>query len=146
MKCIYKSSSVPKSHSIMIGSLFSDMRPDKKKVRHHDSKKSEAKAKAKLGQKAAAAAKSGGNSSSSHKQDSDGAAAAAVAAAAAAAPQDQERSEFGRRNIVSNWTKYELPSSEEEYDSDENAKTGQDFNFVIQNAGMDSRIMGFPHA
>ena len=41
-------------------------------------------------------------------------------------------SEFGKRTVTSNWTKYEIPSSDSE---DENSLgTGPDFQFVLENS------------
>jgi hypothetical protein len=49
---------------------------------------------------------------------------------------DAERTRYARRNISSNWTKYEIPTSD---DDDENAEdialTGEDFRSALQRAG-----------
>ena len=45
-------------------------------------------------------------------------------------------SEFGKRAVSSNWTKYEIPSSDSE---DENViGTGPDFQFVLENSAKSS--------
>jgi len=82
------------------------MRPDKKKIRHHDSRKREAAAKGKLavGDKKECFKKKGG--------EGEGA---------------------DRSQLPSNWSKYDLPSSDSESNDDDGA-TGQDFNYVLQNA------------
>ncbi len=110
------------------------MRPDKKKTRHHDSRKREAAAKSKLAgeSSSSAAAKAKGKGSSDR------------------APEDEEGSHseekqedvgddrYSKRKVQSNWTKYEIPSSEGEdggeEEEDEREMTGPDFNYVLQNA------------
>jgi len=55
--------------------------------------------------------------------------------------QDEEEDpKYAKRNITSNWTKYELPSSDEE-DEHSQSMTGADFNYVLASAqGADSHF------
>merc|ERR1719233_1301156 len=54
--------------------------------------------------------------------------------------QDEEDPKYAKRNIISNWTKYELPSSDEE-DESVQSMTGADFNYVLASAqGADSHF------
>ena len=41
---------------------------------------------------------------------------------------------FKKREIENNWTKYELPSSDENSDNETSGMTGEDFNYVLQRA------------
>ena len=102
------------------------MRPDKKKVRHHDSRKSEAKAKSK---QAAVAAKKPNSSSSARESP---AREVSDSEDDAGEKEEEAESRFGKRNVSSNWTKYEIPSSGDE--GEESAMTGEDYNDVLQAA------------
>jgi len=54
--------------------------------------------------------------------------------------QDEEDPKYAKRNITSNWTKYELPSSDEE-DESVQSMTGADFHYVLASAqGADSHF------
>jgi len=54
--------------------------------------------------------------------------------------QEEEDPKYAKRNITSNWTKYELPSSDEEDDSVQ-SMTGADFHYVLASAqGADSHF------
>ena len=46
--------------------------------------------------------------------------------------EEEKGDDFNKRNVTSNWTKYELPSSDDE--DEENAMTGEDFNEVLRSA------------
>ncbi|XP_059095657.1 uncharacterized protein LOC131890341 isoform X2 [Tigriopus californicus] len=105
------------------------MRPDKKQVRHHDSRKREEKAKAKTPGAA--------------KDSAQNAISNAVASAPGLVPAHYSQfddsnhriEKYARRNISSNWTKYEIPSSEEANSSEDEALTGLDFNLALESAG-----------
>ncbi len=101
------------------------MRPDKKKNRHHDSVKCENKAKAKLADKAKKEGKKQCPDNSKGPANDGG-----VNTDLPHAPPEQ--GEFQRRQVTSNWTKYEIPSSSE--DEADVAATGPEFNFVLENA------------
>lgn len=95
------------------------MRPEKKKVRHHDSRKREQMAKEK----------------EMKKSDKD---STEITKDILVAKNEEEpeiasscSSTYKKRNIVSNWTKYEIPSSDDEEDEDESSMTGLDFNYVL---------------
>lgn len=106
------------------------MRPDKKKVRHHDSRKREEKAKAKI---------------TSLAKDSSNTAPVASSATSTFSsvtvnplpddPSIDQDHKYVRRNISSNWTKYEIPSSDEAGSSEDEALTGQDFHLALESAG-----------
>jgi len=54
--------------------------------------------------------------------------------------EEEEDPKYAKRNITSNWTKYELPSSDEEDDSTQ-SMTGADFHYVLASAqGADSHF------
>ena len=97
------------------------MRPDKKKTRHHDSVKCENKAKAKAAEKA----KKEGKTSNKTQEKSE----------KPSTSTQFVQSEYQNRKVESNWTKYEIPSSEDE---NEIAATGPDFQFVLENASKSS--------
>ncbi len=115
------------------------MRPDKKKTRHHDSRRREAAAKAKLGE-----GKSGRGEDAKRREEPDrgGDGAAAAAAAVADAAEEEGGGRYSKRKVVSNWTKYEIPSSDggegqsEEEEQEEGGgggvRTGRDFNSAVQ--------------
>ena len=116
------------------------MRPDKKKVRHHDSRKKAEEAKRK------AADKERGKPTCPQSQPTD----------AHGSRQNLEEgdrptstSEFGKRNITSNWTKYEIPSSEDESggggnlnsDGEEDPNTGESYADVLAGAGGSASLL-----
>ncbi len=112
------------------------MRPDKKKTRHHDSRKREAAAKSKLAgessSSAATKAKGKGSSSDRAPEEEEG-------SHSEEKQEDVGDDRYSKRKVQSNWTKYEIPSSEGEDDEgddeeDEREMTGPDFNYVLQNA------------
>ena len=120
------------------------MRPDKKKTRHHDSMKCEAKAK----QKAAEKAKKDEKSQKQKKQQQDDKIQSEfkdvkveneesktvegnVGASSASTSRTTSGTEakYAKRGITSNWTKYEIPSDDE----DENVlATGPEFEFMVE--------------
>ncbi len=89
------------------------MRPDKKKTRHHDSRKAAARAKQ----------KADGEPSKDRKQ---------VGVEKACQEEEEEERGLRRREIKSNWGKYDMPLSSEEEEGQ--VKTGQDFNEAVRNA------------
>ena len=112
------------------------MRPDKKKTRHHDSQKCANKAKLKAAEKAkkspnksekpnkghdAEVNDEGTQNSETYVYDSG---AHAIDTSAV------QGTSYSKRQVTSNWTKYEIPSSDE----DEGAVTGPDFHFVLENS------------
>ena len=113
------------------------MRPDKKKKQHHDSRKKAEKARqasapGEVGQDPGTTSGSGIGA----KQDS---------LVEESTPRDEKSSKESSKatkvveqkppkNISSNWTKYEIPSSDEE--DSEGTSTGLNFNFVLENAGI----------
>ncbi len=103
--------------------VLPEMRPDKKKTRHHDSRKREAIAKEKIAK-----------SKNPHDTGRKG---AETAQAAEVGPTGDDDGRYSKRNICSNWTKYEVSSEDEESGSDDvgHSMTGEDFNYVLQNAG-----------
>ena len=137
------------------------MRPDKKKNRHHDSVKSKkaALAKEKAGQKEDTPPPTKGVKTE-EKEDSTAEADPSPAVQPSAksfkgvretgeklieeanqrylAAQSQEVPEdpkYAKRNITSNWTKFELPSEDEsEEDAADQNLTGEDYNYVLSTA------------
>ena len=114
------------------------MRPDKKKVRHHDSRKKAAEAKRK------AADKEGGKQTpQSQPADARGSRQNLEEEDRPASP-----SEFSKRNITSNWTKYEIPSSDDESgggglnsDGEEDPNTGESYADVLAGAGGSASLL-----
>ena len=113
------------------------MRPDKKKTRHHDSLKCEAKAKLKAAEKAKKAPNK--SEKKTDRRNDSGAHGSEVLASGAQAIEAQGSGAqatttgegfYAKRQVTSNWTKYEIPSSDE----DEGAVTGPDFHFVLENS------------
>ncbi len=100
------------------------MRPDKKKNRHHDSLKCEAKAKQKAAEKA----------KKEQKQARPKQPAQPEAATVPEVTHQGGDRLYSKRNISSNWTKYEIPSSDEEDAAEAHLATGPDFNFVLESA------------
>ena len=114
------------------------MRPDKKKKQHHDSRKKAEKARQasapdEVGQDPGTTSGSGYGA----KQDS--------VEESTPTPRDEKSSKESSKatkvveqkppkNISSNWTKYEIPPSDEE--DSEGTSTGLNFNFVLENAGI----------
>ena len=109
------------------------MRPDKKKKVHHDSRKKAEKAKQ------TTLSEQGQTKESVEKvQDVVG------AKVDDKDPPKDEKSIKGRstkvveekppKTISSNWTKFEIPSSDE--DENEDTLTGLNFNFVLENKGL----------
>jgi hypothetical protein len=133
------------------------MRPDKKKTRHHESQKKAAAAKKKIAAAAekksggvggGGAAGGGGGGGEGEKKKSEPTPFGAAAASATANSDTDSESEgttsggaaYSKRNISSNWTKYEIPSSGDEggrlnSDGEEDPNTGDDYNEVLANAG-----------
>ena len=102
------------------------MRPDKKKTRHHDSRKREAKAKGKLEEKEKGKGKQ--TEERERREENEG--------------EGKEDTRYGRRNVESNWTKYEISSEEE--DEEEMARTGEDFEYALQSAGKGVKSLDDP--
>lgn len=113
--------------------IIFEMRPDKKKKVHHDSRKKAEKAKQ------TTLSEQGQTKESVEKvQDVVG------AKVDDKDPPKDEKSIKGRstkvveekppKNISSNWTKFEIPSSDE--DENEDTLTGLNFNFVLENKGL----------
>ena len=124
------------------------MRPDKKKTRHHDSLKCEAKAKqkaaekAKKEQKAAEVVNKKVKSKAIEVAPSHEVGSLAVVSASSLAgtpttsstsSHHQESEAYSHRKVTSNWTKYEIPSSSDDNDENESG-TGPDYNFVLENS------------
>ena len=116
------------------------MRPDKKKKQHHDSRKKAEKARQasapdEVGQDPGTTSGSGIGA----KQDSS------VEESTPTSRDEKSSKESSKstkvveqkppKNISSNWTKYEIPSSDE--DDSEETSTGLNFNFVLENAGFE---------
>ena len=123
------------------------MRPDKKKTRHHDSMKCEAKAKQKAAEKAKQDEKS---QKQKNKQQQDKAQndakdvklldnvesktsaeenVDASSASTSKTTTSGTEAKYAKRGITSNWTKYEIPSDDEE----ENVlATGPEFQFMVE--------------
>lgn len=120
------------------------MRPDKKKNRHHDSVKCENKAKQKASEKAKKEEKSQHqkkqqqqsattttkdkeNSSSSSKNEN----------VSSTTPNEEvfektmipDNPKYSKRSVTSNWTKYEIPSDDDNCDE---FGTGPEFQFVME--------------
>ena len=114
------------------------MRPDKKKVRHHDSRKKAEEAKRKAADKGKGKptlpTQPADTRGSERVQGEDGTAST---------------SEFGKRNITSNWTKYEIPSSDDESggvgrlnsDGEEDPDTGERYADVLAGAGGSASLL-----
>ena len=118
------------------------MRPDKKKKQHHDSRKKAEKARqasapGEVGQDPGTT--SGSGSGIGAKQDSS------VEESTPTSRDEKSSKESSKstkvveqkppKNISSNWTKYEIPSSDEE--DSEGTSTGLNFNFVLENTGIE---------
>ena len=114
------------------------MRPDKKKVRHHDSRKKAEEAKRK-------AADKGKGKPTPQTQPADARGSEGVQGEDGTA----STSEFGKRNITSNWTKYEIPSSDDESggggrlnsDGEEDPDTGERYADVLAGAGGSASLL-----
>ena len=115
------------------------MRPDKKKVRHHDSRKKAAEAKRK------AADQEKGKRPSQPEDAACGSRRQDAVEGEAEAPASS--SEFGKRNITSNWTKYEIPSSDDESggrlnsEGEEDPNTGESYADVLAGAGGSASLL-----
>ena len=107
------------------------MRPDKKKVRHHDSRKREEKAKAKASSSEPSKAPSKNQSPPPRDGDVDD-------------NSEEVDARYKKRSVSNNWTKYEIPSSSE--DDEGPAMTGEDFNVVLQGAGRLYKIYRTHHS
>ena len=114
------------------------MRPDKKKVRHHDSRKKAAEAKRK-----AADREEKGKRPSQPEDAACGSRRQDLGEGEGATPA----SEFGKRNITSNWTKYEIPSSDDEAggrlnsEGEEDPNTGESYADVLAGAGGSASLL-----
>ena len=113
------------------------MRPDKKKVRHHDSRKKAEEAKRK-------AADKGKGKPTPQTRPADARGSEGVQGEDGTA----STSEFGKRNITSNWTKYEIPSSDDESgggrlnsDGEEDPDTGERYADVLAGAGGSASLL-----
>ena len=112
------------------------MRPDKKKVRHHDSRKKAEEAKRK-------AADKGKGKPTPQTQPADARGSEGVQGEDGSA----STSEFGKRNITSNWTKYEIPSSDDESsgrlnsEGEEYPNTGESYADVLAGAGGSASLL-----
>lgn len=110
---------------------FRAMRPDKKKVRHHDSRKAAARNK----QEAAAKSKQGGPRPAKAEEQPAG-------------DEGRDREEddgagggYGKRSLASNWDKYDLPPSDGDGDEEGSGMTGEDFNYVLQHASTSDALL-----
>ena len=110
------------------------MRPDKKKKQHHDSRKRAEKARE--GQ--------AGHAEGSVKAETNQNTAEECEQTSPSNPSESEPpksckdrvkkvEEKPAKNISSNWTKYEIPSEDE--NEEDSATTGINFNFALENAG-----------
>ena len=113
------------------------MRPDKKKVRHHDSRKKAEEAKRK-------AADRGKGKPTPQTQPTDARGSEGVQGEDGNAPT----SDFAKRNITSNWTKYEIHSSDDESgggrlnsDGEEDPDTGERYADVLAGAGGSASLL-----
>ena len=118
------------------------MRPDKKKNRHHDSVKCENKAKQKASEKAkkeeksqhqkkqqqpsGAITKDKNETSSSSKNENFSTTTDKEEVIEKTIPDPK----YSKRSVTSNWTKYEIPSDDE--DNGDVFATGPEFQFVIE--------------
>ena len=109
------------------------MRPDKKKTRHHDSMKCEAKAKQKAAENAKKVEKSQKQKTKQKEEDlkdveeADDVVEAAVSTKEVAHINKDPK--YAKRSVTSNWTKYELPSDDE---NPNEFGTGPEFQFVME--------------
>ena len=117
------------------------MRPDKKKTRHHDSVKCEAKAK----QKAAEKSKKDEKSQKQKKQQDESSKDKIpeninkldnIPGASSVSDKvfNEKDPKYAKRSVTSNWTKYEIPSDDENQDT----ATGPEFQFVMEKSAQAS--------
>ena len=118
------------------------MRPDKKKTRHHDSVKCEAKAK----QKAAEKSKKDEKSQKQKKQQDESSKDDKIreninkldnipgASSVSDKVFNEKDPKYAKRSVTSNWTKYEIPSDDENQDT----ATGPEFQFVMEKSAQAS--------
>ena len=119
------------------------MRPDKKKTRHHDSVKCEAKAK----QKAAEKSKKDEKSQKQKKQQDERDESSKddkipenkvenIPGASSVSDKvfNEKDPKYAKRSVTSNWTKYEIPSDDENQDT----ATGPEFQFVMEKSAQAS--------
>ena len=114
------------------------MRPDKKKKQHHDSRKKAEKARQ------ASAPGEVGQDPGTTSGSGIGAKQESIEQSTPTSRDEKSSKESSKAtkvveqkppiNISSNWTKYEIPSSDEE--DSEDTSTGLNFNFVLENAGI----------
>ena len=115
------------------------MRPDKKKKQHHDSRKKAEKARQ------ASAPDGVGQDPGTTSGSGIGAKQESIEESTPTSRDEKSSKESSKatkvveqkppKNISSNWTKYEIPSSDEE--DSEGTSTGLNFNFVLENAGFE---------
>ena len=108
------------------------MRPDKKKKQHHDSRKRAEKAREGQAGHAEASVKAETNQNTAEECEQP------TTTSESEPPKScKERvkkiEEKPAKNISSNWTKYEIPSDDE--NEEDSATTGINFNFALENAG-----------
>ena len=114
--------------------LESKMRPDKKKKQHHDSRK-----RAEKSREGAPGGKPESELESNPQQEEteDNKLSATNEEPSkevkSKAKEPKVIEEKPLKNISSNWTKYELPSEDE--DEEDGTMTGLNFNFALENAG-----------
>ena len=119
------------------------MRPDKKKTRHHDSVKCEAKAK----QKAAEKSKKDEKSQKQKKQQDERDESSKddkipenkvenIPGASSVSDKvfNEKDPKYAKRSVTSNWTKYEIPPDDENQDT----ATGPEFQFVMEKSAQAS--------
>ena len=115
------------------------MRPDKKKNRHHDSVKCENKAKQKASEKAKKEEKSQNNQKkqSAPTKDQETSSSKNENVSTNTSTPEEEVFEkrlpdpkYSKRSVTSNWTKYEIPSDDD--DNSDECGTGPEFQFVME--------------
>jgi len=117
------------------------MRPDTKKKKHHDSVKCEKKAKAKAAEEAKRDEKAQNQKKKQQPAKDEEATLSENPFSLDKPPttstsvsfNKSESSEYAKRQVTSNWTKYEIPSSDDESTETE-IGTGPDFHYVLENS------------
>ena len=110
------------------------MRPDKKKKQHHDSRKRAEKAREGQAGHAEASVKAETNQNTAEECEQTSPSNPSESEPPKSCKDRVKKvEEKPAKNISSNWTKYEIPSEDE--NEEDSATTGINFNFALENAG-----------
>ena len=110
------------------------MRPDKKKKQHHDSRKRAEKAReGQAGHSEVSVKAEPPKNSDEESEQTAPSNSSNVEPPKSSKDRVKKVEEKPAKNISSNWTKYEIPSEDE--NEQDCATTGVNFNFALENAG-----------